>query len=38
MLPGLRTAPKVYYRSKKRWVRELAQKEAPKEERKTVHG
>ncbi len=37
-LPKLGTSPKVYYRSKKRWVRELAQKEAAKEERKTVNG
>ena len=38
LLPGLRTAPKVYYRSKRRWVRDLAEKEASKEERKTAHG
>ncbi len=38
LLPRLGTAPKVYYRSKKRWVRELAQKEAAKGERKTVNG
>ena len=38
LLPRLGTAPKVYYRSKKRWVRELAEKEATKQERKPVHG
>ena len=38
LLPRLGTSPKIFYRSKKRWVRELAQKDAVKEERKTVNG
>ncbi len=38
LLPRLGTAPKVYYRSRKPWVRELAEKAAPRLERKTVNG
>lgn len=38
LLPGVGTEPKVYYRSRKHWVRGLAHKDISMEERKSVHG
>jgi menaquinone reductase, iron-sulfur cluster-binding subunit len=38
LLPKIGTEPKVYYRSRKQWVRELAQQEGSPQERKSIHG